>query len=310
MNRDEHIALLAQRSALEDMLASTPEDDIISRGSLRARLAAVEKAVAEAGELAPEPVRACLTFSGAPVVAAHGIQADFGAKAISDFGNALAAVAASLSAPLAATGPIPNREQARLMITGTAVGSFGFELEEYRTEQQSFGLEGISAVQDALERVLDLLSGTTAEDEEDLADAAAELDQRALDKVRTFVQTLADNDALCTLRQRNRAFRFTSPGEVRTSLDRLRRDNLHEETLTVVGELQGLLTKSRTFQFDTGDNLGVITGKVAPSVGGIEQISRKMIFRQVRVSLLRKQIGSGRPRYLMISAPKPAEVAE
>ncbi len=32
-------------------------------------------------------------------------------------------------------GPIPNRDQNQLLITNTAVGSFGFELEEYCAEQ-------------------------------------------------------------------------------------------------------------------------------------------------------------------------------
>lgn len=310
MNRDEHIALLAERTALQNMLAKVPEDDIIGRGSLGARLTVVNQAIEAAGELEPEPVKTCLTFAGPPVVAAHGIQADFGAKAVGDFGEAVAAVAASLNAPLAATGPIPNRQQARLMITGTAVGSFGFELEEYRADQRQLELNETSLVQDALERILDLLSGATSDDEEDLADAAAELDQRALAKVRTFVQTLADNDALCTLRKRDRAFRFVNMGQVRTSLDRLRQDNLHEESLTITGELQGLLTKPRTFQLDTEGDLGVITGKVATSVGDIEQISRTMSFRRIRVNLVQKQIGSGRPRYLMVEAPELVDGSE
>jgi hypothetical protein len=37
---------------------------------------------------------------------------------------------ASLAAPLAAMGRIPNRDQHQLLITSTALGSFGFELDE------------------------------------------------------------------------------------------------------------------------------------------------------------------------------------
>ena len=39
-------------------------------------------------------------------------------------------------------------------------------------------------------------------DDELLADSASELDQRALDKVRTFISTLAENEAVCALQYR------------------------------------------------------------------------------------------------------------
>lgn len=80
--------------------------------------------------------------------------------------------------------------------------------------------------------------------------------------------------------------------------------------MTITGELQGLLTKPRTFQLDTEGDLGVITGKVATSVGDIEQISRTMSFRRIRVNLVQKQIGSGRPRYLMVEAPELVDGSE
>ncbi len=45
---------------------------------------------------------------------------------------------AALNGSLSMTGPIPNREQHPLLITGTAIGSFGFELEEYQATRQLF----------------------------------------------------------------------------------------------------------------------------------------------------------------------------
>ena len=129
--------------------------------------------------------RAKLTFDGVPVIRSHGIFADFGMKAVSSFTDAVASIAASLTTPLAAMGRIPNRDQNQLLITSTAVGSFGFELEEHSAEQLVLGLENASPVAIALERTQALLQSTLGDDDA-LADIASETDPRALDKVRNF----------------------------------------------------------------------------------------------------------------------------
>jgi len=55
---------------------------------------------------------------------------EFGVKAINAFADAVAAIGASQTTSLGTRGALPNREAYQLLITGTAVGSFGFELEE------------------------------------------------------------------------------------------------------------------------------------------------------------------------------------
>ncbi len=138
------------------------------------------------------PARARLTFNGLPVIGSHSIFADFGMKAVSSFTDAVATVAASLSAPLAAMGPIPNRDQNQLLITNTAVGSFGFELEEYRAQEL---LDDESAVAVALDLTQSLLQATLGQDDE-----------------------LADNEAICTLQYGDKAMRFVDPGQVRRNI--------------------------------------------------------------------------------------------
>jgi hypothetical protein len=132
------------------------------------------------------------------------------------------------------------------------VGSFGFELEEHNNQGQ-MALDDKSPVALALERTQRLLEGSAVADDEALADAAADLDPRALDKVRSFVETLADNDAVCGLYVGDHAFRFTDPGQVRRSLERLSADNLreHQEVREVV--LEGVLPTRRTFEFRLGN---------------------------------------------------------
>ena len=300
MNRQDALHLLGERSALQRMIAGTPEEEVLDRGSLIARLEEVEYQIAQAQIDEREPARARLTFKGRPVIDSHGIFADFGMKAVNSFTEAVAAVAASLTAPLAAMGPIPNREQNQLLITSTALGSFGFELEEYRLGQLT--LDNQSTVELALERTQNLLKGSTDPDDELLADSAAELDQRALDKVRAFINTLAENNATCTLQFRNRAFRFTDSGQVRRSLQRMSQDNLHEEEQILKGEFQGVLPKRRTFEFKLQETDEVIAGKIGPAIATADEFNAHL-YRTVSVRLMVTRVGNGRPRYLLLETP-------
>ena len=226
--------------------------------------------------------------------------ADFGMKAVNAFSEAVTAVAASLTAPLRAMGPIPNREQNQLLITNTALGSFGFELEELPQGQLQLGDSSI--VEQALERTQRLLEATTEPDDEALADTAFELDQRAVDKVRAFVSTLAENDALCALRFQDRDFRFLSGTQVQRSIERMSEGNLHEEVRVIQGQFEGVLPKRRTFEFRELGSQEVIVGKVGPGVAQPEDINDHLK-RACSIRAVVTRVGNGRPRYLLKEAP-------
>ena len=302
MNRQDQAHLLGERNTLQRMIAETPEEEVLDRGSLTARLEEVEHLLAEVNINEREPARAQLTFNGHPVVGSHGIFADFGMKAVNGFTEAVAAVAATLAGPLFAKGPIPNRDQNQLLITNTALGSFGFELEEHRTGKLSFDEQ--SMLELALERTQNLLQGTINADDELLADAATELDQRALDKVRAFVKTLADNDAVCALQFRNHSFRFSDLGQVRRSLDRLSQDNLREEEQYLEGEFEGVLPKKRrTFEFKLKGHDDVIVGKVGPAVTNLDEINTHLN-EATRIKVMTTRVGDGQPRYVLLELPQ------
>ncbi len=60
MNRGEYMHLLGEKTALTRMIADTPEDDVIDRASLMARLNAVERALeAERSRVRDGAHRAC-----------------------------------------------------------------------------------------------------------------------------------------------------------------------------------------------------------------------------------------------------------
>jgi hypothetical protein len=296
----EYQQLLAEKSFLNRDLADTPGVAMLTRRSLEARLRKVDAALVAMGTAAPAPACARLTFSGLPVVGSHGIFADFGMKAVNSFTEAVAAIAASLTAPLAPMGPIPNRDQNQLLITNTALGSFGFELEEYRPQQQTVATDSPVAI--ALERTRSLLQSTQGNDEE-LADVASETDQRALEKVRAFLKVLDENDAVCALQYGDAVVRFQDVGQIRQSLARLEADNLHERQELLSGFFEGSLPNARTFEFKLATDGQIVRGKIAPAVQNVDEINKHLQVR-VQITVTITQVGKGRPRYVLTQLPQ------
>lgn len=298
MNRGEYISLLGERSSLERMLAKTPEEDVLDRLSLTDRLNVINELIGAAQLDEREPARVSLTFRGAPVVGSHGIFADFGMKAVNSFTEAVVAMAASLTGPLAAMGPIRDREQHQLLITSTALGSFGFELEEHRVGQ--LRLEEPSPVAQALERTQRLLRATLGDDEE-LADSVSDINRRALDKARAFLQTLVDHGAVCTVQVAASSVSFNQVSQVAQSLVRLSNENLRESSEELVGEFQGVLPKARTFEFKVRSEATIIRGKVGPAIDP-DELNRHL-HRASRIWVISTQVGAGRPRYVLVAPP-------
>jgi hypothetical protein len=142
------------------------------------------------------------------------------------FSETVVALAASQDAPLAGVGPIPNREQHQLLITGTALGSFGFEVEERQPDTSLF-LED-SALALAMAQTVELLRSVGGTDDE-LTEAIAGVDPRVLRSLRELLQVLAQNEAVCNLEFRDRSVGFRDVAQVRRSLERLAQENIHEE---------------------------------------------------------------------------------
>ena len=219
MNRSEQQSLFSERAALERMIADTPPDDVIDLSSLKVRLEIISRELEHHLVDIRLPTKARLTFRGRPVVGSHGIFAEFGMTATKAFTDAIALLAASLETDLAPTGPIPNRTQNQLLITSTALGSFGFELEEHR--EQELPLEEDSPVAQALKQAQALMKGAAAGSDDELTDAASGQDTRAIAAMREFLKKLIDNEAVCAVSVGDQAFSFNDVGEVKRSLARL-----------------------------------------------------------------------------------------
>lgn len=300
MNRQEVHKLLSERSALERMIADTPAEEVIDLRSLRARLDVVKRELADQPLDVRLPAKVRLTFRGRPVVGSHGIFAEFGMAATKAFTDAVALLAASFETDLAASGPIPNRAQNQLLITSTALGSFGFELEEHR--DGLLPLEDESPVAQALNLTQELLRGAAAGSDDELTDVASGQDTRAVSAMRDFLKKLIDNEAVCAVTIGDKVFSFSDVGQVERSLARLGQENLHEEPQPFSGAFQGALPKARTFEFKvtlTGD---VIKGKIGPGVTDPTTINQHLGV-STEIQLIATRIGQGRPRYVLDQLP-------
>ncbi len=300
MNYQEHQYLLAERGTLERFLEKTPARDVIDRIGFEARLEWVKKALEKAGRSARrEPLRAQLTFRGPPVVESRGIFAEFSASVVDKFADTVAAFAASLANPLAPSGAISNRTQYQLLVTGTTVGSFGFELEEHCVDSPlDLGLP--SPVEEAIDHVRILMQASIGTDDEALADAATGMDSRAVKYLFDFIDALANHDAVCALTFGQHSFRFQDTNEVRRSLKRLSQDNLHEQEQTFDGLFLGVLPQKREFEFRILPEEQIIRGKVNKVIVNPSDINQNLE-RPCQITVQMTRVGDARPRYSLLA---------
>lgn len=120
--------LTSEIRELEQMLDSTPTTEVIHRMTLRNRLQSVGEALAR--ELAiPRQPRAKLTFRAQPAAGRYGVAEGFDDKASDASVEAISAVVAGFNQSLQFMGPIPEHQKNQLLLTGSAIGTFGFEIE-------------------------------------------------------------------------------------------------------------------------------------------------------------------------------------
>lgn len=294
MNRDERALLLSELTTLRGLLEQTPAEDVLDRASIESRMRMVQSALDSNPPDERAPARVRLTFRGRPVVGSRGIFATFGAAATQAFAEVVAKAAAGMTAPLAQSGPVPNREEHELLITGTALGSFGFELEEHREAPLLVGETNLAA---ALEQTCQLFAAATRDDEQ-LADAVSAMDRRAVLAAKTFLETLASSEAHCAIECEGHTVVFDSVDDVRRGAARLADSNLRAQERTLLGAFLGVLPFARTFEFRVGESDEVIRGKVGPEIADAAMLKPRLD-EPLAIRVTETRIGTGRPRYVL-----------
>jgi hypothetical protein len=298
MSTSELKGLEGQKRFLTDQIGRMPPGASLTRRSLESRLRTVEAALARTPANARDPAKVSVTFRGRPVFGVHGVVAQFGTDAARAFTDAVAAVSAALQSPLRTTGPIPERN--RLLITGTALGSFGFEFEEILTGEAQ---DGGSIVATALEKTQALIASSVEGSDDELAETVGTLDPRALGKIRDFVKVLAENDATCAIEREGRRFSFQDGLAVDRSLDRLNADNVRETPLDITGVFVGVMPVHRTFEFRQDGQQDVIWGRISTLIDQPGLLTGHWGNR-FAVRLIRTQVGNGNPTYTLLRADR------
>lgn len=297
MNFQNNI-ISSEIAELEEILRAMPQTEVIARISFESRLRSAKAALAA---LANSPIvkKVKLTFRGKPVFGSHGIAADFGTKAAGAFSDAFAAVAAGLTESLQYMGPIPDKAKNQLIITGTAIGSFGFEFELPPQKTDLFPDAG--RTEEALQKLQDLLRISAEGSDDEMAELVEEVHPRAVRKVADFLACLVQYQALCGLEFEDRFFRFDSPEQLAISTERLQEGNIREREEEFIGSFAGMLPSGRTFEFNLIDGNAPIKGKVAAEIEDPDLINREWLKRPAKIKLGVIQVGQGRPRYTLKS---------
>lgn len=292
--------LLSERKVVEQFLAETPEEDVIERNSWLSRLQSLGAEItAEQARVAP--ARAAITFQGRPVFGSHGIASTFGLAATRAYTKIVQVVAAQWyqEQPLAGSRPLKADSKFDLFVVGPAYGSFGFELEEPVVEQLT--IEDRSILAQALEKTQLILKGAVESDDA-LAQVLDDSDDRTLSAVRAFLKVLGDNAATCAIQSGESEFRFESEAEVAQSRIRLEVKNIKRDEIVIEGKFIGARPGPRDFEFQIEGSEESIAGKINPIVADIADINRNL-YEKARVRLFFQQVGSARPRYILIQNP-------
>lgn len=299
MNRDEYLSYISEIKELEALLGELPTDNILERAGLESRLKSAKSAIANVVESRLTD-KARLTFRGEPVFGSHGITAEFGSKAAGAFAEVVAAIAAGLSDNLQGKGPIPDKQKKQLLITGTAIGSFGFEFELPDIDTSGLISEQTN-VEKALKIVQKLFQSAAEGSDDDIAELIEEIHPRAFKKTAEFLNYVAQHDAWCALDFKNQSFRFQNLQQIENASKRLQENNIRENIENFVGEFQGILPSSRTFEFKVESQGIIIKGNIGKEIENPDLLNREYLHKLVSVDLNITQVGTGKPRFALSS---------
>lgn len=295
---DRKLLLESELNELELILSQIPEDNVIERMSFESRLSAVSEELSLLGD-AKEGTKVTLTFRGKPVLGSHGIAADFAAKATSSFSDAFVAVAAALGQSLNDIGPIPQRGKNQLLITGTAVGSFGFQFELPADNDQDELELGQGRAEYAMSKVEALLRLAAEGSDDDVAEIIDEVHPRAVRKVHDFLNTLSQQQAWCSFEFGGQKFCFRDYEQLKSSAERLNDENIKESHTQLEGQFVGILPAGRSFEFKISGTGEIVRGKIATTINDPDEINQSWLYKSVRVDLDVIQVGQGRPRHTL-----------
>lgn len=294
--------LRAELAELDRLLGELNGDDELTKLGLEARRVEV---AAELGDTRADRriARAALMFDGAPVHASRGIDAEFAGEALERFQKLVAKASAARSGrTLGTRGPIPQSEQAKLLVTGTAPGSFGFVLEEPDGEMFE-----PTSLGETIADTIALIEST--KDDDAFGDVVAETDPEVIAALSKFLELLATNGATMRLRTESAETVLRDADEVRAATGRT--SNVRAEAdQPIRGTLEGVLPHARRFEFRREGDGEVLIGHIARDLAEPEKLKQFLdltCVAHMRVVTFQRP-GKEHRRYVLqrVEAPKTA----
>jgi hypothetical protein len=251
--------LRAETATLRDLIAGASERSPLTKLSAQSRLAAVEAELAALEREIHFTGEVAIFFSGKRVYGSRAIDAEFATNSLRHYQDLVSkTVLHRIRGPLAQRGPLRDRDVARLNITGTAPGSFGFVLEEDGAEQSPMFP---TAVKEAMEHVTGLLQAFSSVDEAAFAAVFEDMDPRTLKSLKDLLNDLNEAEATMRLVEGDHEVRMDR-SSVEIALERANLSRVEEREEHVTGKLVGLVPHQRRFEFQREDTSEVISGRV------------------------------------------------
>jgi hypothetical protein len=258
IRRLEREFLTADLSAVEELLGAAPLGDVLGRMSLEERRDEVRAALNEIDAHPEHEGRTALFFGGAPVIGSRGIDANFAAEALGKYQDLVTKVwALKEHGALAASGPVPARNESRLHITNVVHGSFGFELAEMQEGALPLGTSSLLEAVRSVTRAL--IAAGTSDDE--LADVAEDLDVRAFAALKEFFAALRRAHASFRVVAGDTDYEFNLQ-DVELAAERTEASRSEEQDVPIAGEFLAVLPEGRRFEFRKADGT-TVRGRVA-----------------------------------------------
>lgn len=309
LKRLERDAAKADLAAVEALLNErSAESDPIGHLQFSRRAEAISRRLREIEAAPSTGAEVGLFFGGRPVIGSHGILADFGTKAVSEFQNLVSSTFAAAEGALGARGPVPQRDRTQLMLTNVARGSFGFILQQ-ADEPQLVDTQ----MKEVISRVVDLLFRVASPDQEAFEGVADNVDNRVLGSLRSFFKTLDDAGATVRFVEDQREFTLRRD-EIELARERTEHATIVETAQTATGTLY-VLPVARRFELHPLGGDEAFRGSIAPDclanlTGGGREVRPGIIGTtqtvRLRVREIRAEGQDPKRGYTLISLQPPA----
>lgn len=289
--------LLAEKHILETMISGASNQNSMSVLSLKVRL---KKVLSELDSVSPAQLikKAVITFRGLPVNGSQGVGADFSAKALDGLNSMIASVSASNMGILGYHGVIPNKSAHTLQITGTAVGSFGFELALPLSQDDL--LDGyFNNTEQTIKQLQSFIQFGIDGADDEIGDMLEQIHPRAINKINDFLRLMDKYGALFALQFDGRTLKLDNDKQLKYAIERLSSENIKENEVVHQGRFKGVLPNSRSFEFEDISN-DLIKGKIDQAVKNPEILNQEYLDIPLRVKFHTIQFGNSKPKYRLM----------